>query len=74
VEIRALVAVRCLSCGSDYVKPGAARSTTRRNPGCPECGYLGWMPVHAGGPVLTEAAAPIRFDADPRRRHPGREG
>lgn len=59
--------VRCLSCGASYAKP-AAGGTVRANPGCPECGYVGW--VFAESPVLTPAeAAPHRFFEDrPRRR------
>jgi ribosomal protein S27AE len=34
--------VRCLECGSKYLKP-ADGGTTFRNPGCPRCGYLGWI-------------------------------
>jgi hypothetical protein len=74
VEIRTLVTVRCLSCGIEYVKPGTARSTTRRNPGCPECAYLGWMPVDPGSPGLREATEPIRSGVDQRHRRLGREG
>ena len=36
--------VRCLECGEVYAKP-AAGGTVRKNPGCPECGYVGWIPV-----------------------------
>ena len=39
--------VRCLSCGTLYVKP-AGGSTVSANPGCPDCGYVGW--VLAGSP------------------------
>jgi predicted nucleic acid-binding Zn-ribbon protein len=42
---RAVVAaVRCLECGAVYAKP-AGGGTVHSNPGCPECGYLGWMAV-----------------------------
>ena len=34
--------VRCLECGSKYVKP-ADGGTVSRNPGCPRCGYVGWI-------------------------------
>ena len=34
--------VRCLECGATYVKP-AAGGTAHENPGCPKCGYLGWI-------------------------------
>jgi hypothetical protein len=36
--------VRCLACSSEYSKP-VGGGTTAANPGCPECGYLGWQPV-----------------------------
>ena len=36
-----VVTVKCLSCGVSYAKPGGG-GTVRTNPGCPECGYLGW--------------------------------
>jgi hypothetical protein len=34
--------VRCLECGAKYVKP-ADGGTVHENPGCPKCGYLGWI-------------------------------
>jgi hypothetical protein len=37
-------AVTCLECGTSYPKP-ARGSTTARNPGCPTCGYVGWLEV-----------------------------
>ena len=36
--------VSCLECGSVYAKPNAG-GTVEQNPGCPECGYMGWLPV-----------------------------
>jgi hypothetical protein len=36
--------VRCLECGATYAKP-AGGGTVRSNPGCPECGYVGWVAV-----------------------------
>jgi hypothetical protein len=36
--------VRCLECGAVYAKP-AGGGTVRQNPGCPECGYVGWSDV-----------------------------
>jgi hypothetical protein len=47
--------VRCLNCEARYVKP-ARGGTVSANPGCPECGYLGW--------VLERA--PVRGGATPR--------
>ena len=37
-----LESVRCLECGAVYSKP-ADGGTVRENPGCPECGYVGWV-------------------------------
>jgi hypothetical protein len=37
-----LESVRCLECGSVYSKP-AGGGTARQNPGCPDCGYVGWV-------------------------------
>ena len=34
--------VRCLECGATYVKPSDG-GTVSRNPGCPRCGYVGWI-------------------------------
>jgi predicted nucleic acid-binding Zn-ribbon protein len=54
--------VRCLSCGAAYAKP-ANGGTVRANPGCPECGYVGWVPESLTG------LEPRRFSEDhPRRR------
>ena len=55
--------VRCLSCGAAYAKPSQG-GTVRANPGCPECGYVGWVLASS----LTRLE-PRRFDEDrPRRR------
>ena len=34
--------VRCLSCGSVYAKAKGGGAVSK-NPGCPECGYVGWL-------------------------------
>jgi ribosomal protein S27AE len=34
--------VRCLECGATYAKV-AQGGTASRNPGCPSCGYVGWI-------------------------------
>ena len=39
-----LASVRCLECGSVYAKPTVG-GTNEMNPGCPLCGYVGWIPV-----------------------------
>jgi hypothetical protein len=65
-----VVTVRCLSCGVSYPKPEGG-GTVKTNPGCPECGYLGW--VHEAGGV-TPAAERHRFAVGPRRLHSGLQG
>ena len=59
--------VRCLNCSASYVKP-AGGGTVSANPGCPECGYVGW--VLEPFPV-TEDAAPLRSFAGRLRRRTG---
>ncbi len=54
--LTALESVRCLECGAIYSKP-LDGGTVRENPGCPECGYVGW--------VIARASA---FEERPRRR------
>jgi hypothetical protein len=55
--------VRCLSCDALYAKP-LGGGTVRANPGCPDCGYIGWVEAQAITP-----AEPPRSDEDrPRRR------
>ena len=39
-----LESVRCLECSEIYSKP-AAGGTVEKNPGCPMCGYVGWIPL-----------------------------
>ena len=50
--------VRCLECGATYVKP-ADGGTVPENPGCPKCGYLGWISTA----IPATGDAPRRFDA-----------
>jgi hypothetical protein len=54
--------VRCLACRYLYEKPMRG-GTSRRNPGCPQCGYVGWMEaplrlVSAAGPALATRLTP----------------
>jgi hypothetical protein len=58
--------VRCLECGAVYGKP-ADGGTVRENPGCPECGYVGWLSVAL---PLRRGSARARSDAGRRRRRP----
>jgi predicted nucleic acid-binding Zn-ribbon protein len=63
--------VRCLACGTVYPKPSAL-GTAESNPGCPRCGYVGWVPADQeredDGEVM-EAPGQLRSFADlPLRR------
>jgi hypothetical protein len=60
--------VRCLECGETYVKPGGG-GTVSQNPGCPKCGYLGWIRAA----VPAGPAALRRFAEDRLRRRAGRQ-
>lgn len=60
--LAALETVRCLECGEVYAKP-VAGGTTQTNPGCPTCGYVGWIPLTVPG-----ASAPRRFGVGRQRR------
>ena len=57
-----LETVRCLECGEVYSKP-IAGGTTQKNPGCPVCAYVGWIPIN----LPSEDGAPHRSAADRRR-------
>lgn len=56
-----LESVRCLECGGIYAKP-AGGGTVDKNPGCPECGYVGWL----------AASVPVSEDLSLRRSGGGR--
>ena len=66
--------VRCLECGETYVKP-CGGSTMRRNPGCPRCGYVGWISAFLPlGPEVaprdghaTRSARRLEMRANPSR-------
>jgi hypothetical protein len=64
-----LKTVRCLACGAVYAKPSDG-GTVRENPGCPDCGYVGWAVAAAAIP-FSEAGTRSRFGADPLRRPSG---
>ena len=59
-----LQSVCCLECGEIYSKPSAG-GTAEQNPGCPECGYVGWIPLR-----LPEEPRAWRRSVAGRRRHP----
>jgi hypothetical protein len=46
-DLSVLASVRCLECGGVYAKPTIG-GTNAMNPGCPVCGYVGWIPVRLG--------------------------
>ncbi|MDX6474326.1 MAG: hypothetical protein QOK22_3142 [Gaiellaceae bacterium] len=62
-QLYVLESVLCLECGEIYSKP-AAGGTVEQNPGCPDCGYVGWIPL-----MLPREPAPRRSVEGPRR-HP----
>ena len=64
--LRAVVeSVRCLECGSVYAKPNSG-GTVQQNPGCPECGYVGWLSLSV--PVSDDFER--RRSVANRQRHP----
>lgn len=56
-----LESVRCLECSEIYSKP-VAGGTVEKNPGCPNCGYVGWIPL------TVRDESPRRFAAGRRPR------
>jgi hypothetical protein len=65
-----LETVRCLGCDAVYSKPTDG-GTVRENPGCPECGYVGWITADA---PCAEDAPPTRSVADRRQGRAYRPG
>jgi predicted nucleic acid-binding Zn-ribbon protein len=63
-----LVSVRCLECGEIYPKP-VQGGTVKQNPGCPSCGYVGWLPVTVPAPAPLSRR---RSAAGLRRGRPAR--
>jgi hypothetical protein len=57
-------AVRCLDCGTVYARP-VEGGTVSKNPGCPECGYLGWL---SSSIPFNEDVPRHRSAADRRQR------
>lgn len=60
-SLTVLESVRCLECGAAYAKP-AAGGTVRENPGCPDCGYVGWVATAVMG--FGEPSTPHHFAGD----------
>lgn len=65
-KLTVLESVRCLECGAAYAKP-AAGGTVRENPGCPDCGYVGWV---AAGLIGFGESSPLRHSVADRLRRP----
>jgi hypothetical protein len=62
-QLTLVESVRCLECGVTYAKP-LGGGTVRENPGCPDCGYVGWM---ASSPhAFGEDWLPYRSAAGPQ--------
>jgi hypothetical protein len=66
-NLTVLESVRCLECGAVYAKPSDG-GTVRQNPGCPECGYVGWM---SATPTFSEVWMPRHYGADRLPHHSG---
>jgi hypothetical protein len=60
--LKVLESVGCLDCGRVYAKP-AAGGTAVMNPGCPDCGYLGWLGLNQ-----AEVSSRLRSGGDLRPR------
>ncbi len=62
MNLTVLESVRCLECGAVYAKPSSG-GTVRANPGCPDCGYVGWVAAGLVGSFsFTETWSPPHFD------------
>lgn len=65
-KLTSIESVECLECGAVYAKPSSG-GTVLANPGCPDCGYVGWAETGAGS--FTGSWTPPRSDAG-HQRHP----
>ncbi len=57
--------VCCLECGTNYIKPSEG-STAYCNPGCPSCGYVGWISAVVPTTDATTRTPRRRSGAGPR--------
>jgi hypothetical protein len=67
-QLTVVESVRCLGCGVVYAKP-AGGGTVQENPGCPECGYVGWMATERA--ELSEEWSPPHSAAGRQPNHSG---
>ena len=68
-RLHVVSSVRCLACGTVYPKPSSI-GTAESNPGCPRCGYVGWVPAEQDeDDEIMEGSGQLRSFADlPLRR------
>jgi predicted nucleic acid-binding Zn-ribbon protein len=67
-KLTVLESVECLECGLVYTKPTSG-GTAVANPGCPDCGYVGWVGTRSD--AFTESWTPPRSDAGHQPRPSG---
>ena len=70
-RLTVLTRVRCLDCGFAYTKP-LKGGATEKHPGCPRCGYVGWIPATVDV-IPGEGGRPTRSAADLRQHRGGRQ-
>jgi predicted nucleic acid-binding Zn-ribbon protein len=68
--LSAVFTVRCLGCGAVYAKP-AGGGTAAANPGCPKCGYVGWVTADRD---VSRSSGPLRSASGRLHRRSGRSG
>jgi hypothetical protein len=66
-NLTVLESVLCLECGAVYAKPSDG-GTVRQNPGCPDCGYVGWI---RAATRFSAAQPPHHYGAGPLQHHSG---
>jgi phage FluMu protein Com len=69
-SLSAVQSVRCLGCGWLYAKPQTG-GTDQANPGCPRCGYVGWLPADS---ELTKERGQRRYVWDRPLRYFSQSG
>lgn len=62
-SLTVLESVQCLGCGALYAKPSGG-GTVRENPGCPHCGYVGWVGAATATRAFSELWTLHRLGAD----------
>ena len=65
-NLTVLESVLCLECGAVYAKPSDG-GTVRQNPGCPECGYVGW--IKAATRPFSASLQPRHYGVGPLPHH-----